>query len=304
MAIKGLTDRGPVIPAIGELRKGGEKSDSRIGRDLTYFRFTSQNADVVKAFLDAYGPEPASVEVYLPYRTVEENFESWREAWVSGGLRHRCDGETCVLWQDDMGKFHTEPRACPGECKPVGRLHCVIPALERFGTVTALTTSVNDIISLTASLQAVSMFRDNLRGIPFILSRRPRKIGTPGAEGKRRRAEKWLLHIEPSPAWFGRGLAAASREALMLTEGEIEEAPPGDPFEPVEVALSSDDYSVRKSNGTYFVTDGDQEFAVFLADNIKKCTCTDYADRYLEDSGYMCTHKKAVSDWAKAQASV
>lgn len=330
MAIKGLTDKGAVIPPIGELRKGAARTDNGIGRDLTYFRFTSQNPEVVEAFSKAYGNEPTSVEVYLPYQTVEQNLECWKEHWVAGGLKHRCDGETCVLWQDDKGKYQDSPKQCPGYCKPVARLHCVVPALERFGTVTALTTSINDIITLNASLQAIYMFRGELRGIPFILSRRPRKIGMPGSNGTRRRVEKALLFIEPSPAWFGMQLAAAQREALMLTEGEIEELSPvetganlepgGDPFEEVEQEAGPETTgasetkseppekirergkrlalinAVQKQNGIYLVTDGKGTFEVSQSKGTIRCTCPNYLQHSQQDPNYMCEHIVAVKE--------
>ena len=53
MPIKGLTDRKslkPRLPSLGKLRKGAEKTANKPGADLAYFRFTSDNPEVVEAF--------------------------------------------------------------------------------------------------------------------------------------------------------------------------------------------------------------------------------------------------------------
>ncbi len=211
--IKGLTDVVlPRFPNLGRLRKGGEKQNGQYGKDLTYFRFTSERDEIVKAFTDAYGPQPAALHVYLPYANLDDNFAAWKEHWVAGGLQHRCDGETCVIWLDKAsGKYQNTPRACPGGCDEVGRLTVILPELLRagyVGYVTLETHSLHDIMDITASLLAVSEARTGnalgLRGIEFILRRKPEQISTPGwgdNKRQRQRVEKWLVSIEPVPTW-------------------------------------------------------------------------------------------------------
>lgn len=204
--IKGITDRGASFPRIGELRKGAEKTGNAPGKDLEYFRFTSDDAGAVKAFEDAYGKEPRTIRCYLPYKDVEANFGTFMEEWLAGGLVRRCDGENIQIERSAKG-YNKEPHACkkeqPGgcKCKQVGRLIVIVPELRRFAYVVALTTSIHDIIELHGNLTAAMEIRGDLRGIPFILSRRPREISMPDKDGKRVRREKWLLSIEPAPAW-------------------------------------------------------------------------------------------------------
>jgi hypothetical protein len=211
------------FPRIGELRKGAPKpNDKQPGRDLgEHFRFTSNDAAVLAAFRAVYGDEPASVRVFLPFRTANENLSAWQEELVAGGLVHRCDGETCVLWLDKKtGKYHHEPKPCPGGCKQVGRLSVVIPELRRLAYVTVLTTSIHDIINLTKHLRAYEGLRGDLRGIPFVLYRTKSKIPTPGTDGKRTRREKWLLAIMPQPQWVDLQLTAQEVAAMpQLTAG-------------------------------------------------------------------------------------
>ena len=230
MPIRGLTDRAAAFPQIGILRKGDKKPERGPGRDLTYFRFTSEHRDVIVAFYGTYGKTPKDVNVFLPYRSAGENWQAWREHWVAGGLIHRCDGETCAVWRKKDGSYSTDPVPCPGQCKPVGRLSVVIPELKRLAFVTVLTTSLHDIMTLTENLAALELLRGDLRGIPLVLRRRPRKVSTPGDNGKRLRREKWLLTLEAAPQWVSLQLAAQQAAAIpQLPSGSYElEAPDDD----------------------------------------------------------------------------
>lgn len=217
MPILGLTDRGAAFPRIATLRKGGPKvSDRQPGQDLKdHFRLDTQDAEVAQAFQRAYGDTPNDIRVMLPYATAAENFDCWQEEWSAGALRHRCDSRTCVRYLHEDGTYHDDPRPCPGGCKPAGRLVIWIPELQRAGVIVVPTTSIWDIIELQSNLDAAQAMRGDLRGIPFILRRAPRKISTPGGQdGKRRRLEKWLLSIEPAPDWVRLQLAATARAAL------------------------------------------------------------------------------------------
>jgi hypothetical protein len=220
MTIKRLQTGQASFPRIGILRKGAPKpaNGNKPGADLEYFRFDPEDgperAEILAQFQEAFGDEPRDIEVFLPYATPAENFEAWQEEWVAGGLMHRCDGETMVIWRDKAGGYNRTPQPCKGGCAPVGRLKVIIPALRRMAYVTVQTTSINDILTLDANLAAAHMLRGDLRGIPFILKRRPREISTPSGNGNRVRREKWLLSIEAKPSWVELQLQAMERAAL------------------------------------------------------------------------------------------
>ncbi|MEW6212519.1 MAG: hypothetical protein AB1631_29605 [Acidobacteriota bacterium] len=226
--IRGLTDKGGRFPVIGELRKGGVKTDSnRPGPDLDHFRFTSKDESLIVGFERAFGREPRVIPVTFAYKTTEENFEAWQEEWVRGGLVHRCDREICVAWRDSKGNIvHADEEnpgiRCPGRCKPVGRLYVVVPALERLATVVVLTTSTHDILRLQQSLQALESIRGDLRGVPFELSRQPREISVPEG-GKRVRRVKNLLHLEVAPHFVAYQLIEMQRAAGALLPADITE---------------------------------------------------------------------------------
>lgn len=236
MPIKHLqTDRAAAFPCIGKLRKGGAKQTNAkgkevMGRDLDHFRFTSDDADAVKAFTTYYGAEPKTIKVFLPYATADENFQAWLEEYRAGGLVRRCDGETCVFHRDAQGRAITAPTPCSKQCacKQVGRLSVIIPELVRLAYVTVETHSVYDIIQLTENLHAAQALRGDLRGIPFILSRRDREISTPTDNGGRARRTKSLLFIEPDPAWVARQLESMRIAALPVI-GDLPALPPPAP---------------------------------------------------------------------------
>lgn len=233
MAIKGLTDKQASFPQIGVLRKGAPKpaNSNKPGEDLDYFRFDCGDADAAELFAETYGQKPVAIRVYVPFPTANENFEAWKEEWTASSLKHRCDGETCVRWLKPDATYSTEPKPCPGGCKQVGRLQVIIPELRRMAFVTVLTTSIHDIMQIHSNLLALESARGDLRGIPLILKRAPRKISTPsGSNGQRARREKWLITIEAAPQWVDLQLKAQEQAALpsaqplALPEWEGEEA--------------------------------------------------------------------------------
>jgi len=217
--IKGLTDREARFPRIGILRKGGPKqADGNMGQDLPYFRFVSGDPEILKKFHDIYGTEPKDINISLPYQTVEENFHCWREERIAGGLVHRCNGERTVMYMDKTTRqYVTDPQKqikCPGNCAPVGRLQVIIPELKRFAFVEVITSSIWDIIAIQESLLSAFQVRHDLRGMPFILKRGPRKISTPRKDGRRVMMEKSLLSIEIGPVWAEKHLSELERLAL------------------------------------------------------------------------------------------
>lgn len=222
MPIKRLVKEESSFPRLGVLRKGSPKSgegrSTRMGKDLDYFRFDTDDMGAMDAFTDAFGNEPREIDVFLPYESTSENFSFWQESWVAGGLKHRCDGETCVRWLTKDGTYSEEPIPCPGDCKEVGRLMVIIPQLQRMAYVTVLTHSINDILELDSNLRAVEAWNGTLQGVPLILHRKEKLVSTPGKDGKRVSRQKWMLSVEAKPEWVTLQIAKMSNNALEITD--------------------------------------------------------------------------------------
>lgn len=239
MPIKGLTDQPMQFVEIGQLRKGAPKKKDRPGEDLTYFRATFLEGEdqAAEMFHGSYGEEPQEINIRLPFNTVKENFDAWQEAYVQGGLIHRCDGEY-VQYEVDPGTgsvlvmngldANNQKVKCDGsaDCKPTGRLKVIVPELCRLAFMTALTTSIWDILNISCQLEAIRHVNEGqLQRVPLVLKRRPKDISTPsGSGGKRARRIMWLLNIEADPKWV-------EKQVLELSTTEIRPLalPPGMP---------------------------------------------------------------------------
>ena len=228
------------FPSLGILRKGAPKTEAnKPGRDLQFFRFSNPSRPELEVlFRELYGEQPAELHVYLPGRTLNDNYSYYMEEWVAGGLQHRCDGETCNIWLGEDKHYHRESKPCPGGCKPVGRLSLILPELWKaghVGYVTMETHSLHDIMNIQAALMATFDSRgDNplgLRGIEFVLRRMPEEISVPGFgqnAGKRQHVEKWLVRLEPAQDWVLLQLASARAQTMMLEPGEVVDAETGE----------------------------------------------------------------------------
>ena len=223
--IIGMTDDNavPQFPRIGKLRKGAPKptSSNAPGKDLSYFRFTSDNPRVEAAFKEAYGGEPQELSVYLPFASIDDCFPTWREHWTTV-LQHRCDGEVCTRWLQDNGQYCEEPVPCPGGCTQVGRLNVILPELLRagyMGLVTLETHSIHDIVNIHKTLLATIQANPDkvLTGVGFWLRRVQQEISTPGKDGKRARRKKWMVVLQPVAAWVLAQIEAT--DILLQIEG-------------------------------------------------------------------------------------
>jgi hypothetical protein len=249
MPIRNMTDgsnrNAGKFDRIGKLRKGGPMRPNPnkpgkfiMGEELTHFRFTTDDPEIMAIFREVYGDKPETIRAILPFATTDECFSTWREAWVAGGLEHRCDGENKLLWRMDNGHMSHDPVPCDlTTCKPVGRLMVVIPELLArgyAGYVTVETHSINDLVNISAGLRGAEiMVRDRtlgLRGVFVIIRRAKAPISTPGQNGKRATREKWLVSVTIDAAWlqaqFQKALDEHMRPAGLLTTGDGQKIDP------------------------------------------------------------------------------
>lgn len=238
MPIKGLTDRGVAFPQIGNIRKGAKKDPSanKPGADLHYFRveFDERETRAIEKFSQLYPDgKPIALTVLLPFDDIERVWNPWREAYVTGALLHRCDGEHInyainpatgeVVIKNGLDangqqvkcNLQNDPDKRK-RCKPTGRLHVILPELERLAYMVMHTTSIHDIGNISDQLAAIKELNGgHIVGIPLILRRRPVEISTPsGTNGQRARREKYLISIEADPEWVSRKVCALKFAAM------------------------------------------------------------------------------------------
>lgn len=249
MGIHGLTGDLARYPRLGKLRKGGPKrshtrADGKeieiVGVDLgEMLRFTSEDPDLEREWLGAFGAlEVDELTVLLPYATVDECWQAWREEYGASALKVRCDGKNHILWLDPTtGDYNDTPKPCPGascQARETGRLDLLVLGFPRLGTVTIETHSLNDIRNLDACIRLMAIQSGDLTQIPLRLCRVSKPISKPVIKdrkrtGERVRSPEWLLHIEPSPAWVRQRLEARRQEVDRLITGTVSMAlPDGD----------------------------------------------------------------------------
>jgi hypothetical protein len=259
MPIKGLTDRGASFPEIGRIRKGAKKTSNRPGEDLQWFRveFDEFEQETAAKFIEIYGDQPRLLRIVLPLPTSikpggeidNPNWDAWREAYLAGGMVHRCDGERVWYHINPMTGEHevrngepeticpcaTSPdgktpigyyvnqkgKETPVHCEYIGRLQVILPELERFAYLTLITQSFYDIINLSQQMNGYIQIHGNLQGIPFIVQRKPAEIPAPiGENGRKVRITKWMLSIETDPDWVKAKLESMRQAAIpQLPEG-------------------------------------------------------------------------------------
>jgi len=253
MPIIGVSTRedvGSRFKSLGKLKKGAPKGEGL--RDLEYFRFDPRDNDaaLLKVFAEAYGEEPTSLEpVYLPHRTMDENFSSWRELYGQNGLcKVRCNGSEWVDWIEGNAHRHglhpcdkpykDTANRCP-ECplKPVGRLEIILPKLwyaGYIGLVTLETHSWNDIATIAGKL----VQWEPLQGRPFVLWREDTRIGVP-IKDRRSAVEKSLIKLELTDERLIEMLESSQKRAALVDRNPVPiDGPEWERYADLEVGLT------------------------------------------------------------------
>lgn len=252
MPIKGLTDRAVAFPQIGSIRKGAAKDPTKNqpGSDLKYFRIDLDESEkeALARLVKKYGDKPNDIAIIMPFDTIDQVWDAWREAYTAGALIHRCDGEYVqyAINPTTGERIVTNGVDANGQrvkcnlkdnqnrsarCKPTGRLNVVIPELERLAYLVVHTTSIHDILNISRQLDAIkSINGGHIAGIPLVLRRRAVKISTPsGDNGKRARREKWLISIEADPSWVSAKIGAMKLAVMPSADLLKIEAPDSGP---------------------------------------------------------------------------
>ena len=194
MAIKDIDDRmrqADGMPLGGRLMKGGPSPEpGEPGIELNYWRFKpgtdseARNDSLEDHFRQHYGNEPMSIPIMLVGESADSAFTYWNEDYEDGTLFTRCDGSLRVKQRGNDGKYargltclKKQGKQC--YCRPVGRLHFRLPAMEASTGLlmryTMYTGSYDDIRKISAFLRTVESLYVSasvpLNLIPMLLRR-------------------------------------------------------------------------------------------------------------------------------------
>lgn len=249
MPVRNLTDRRDVVARsaiLGVVRKGKKVDGDPV--DLDHFRFVGRGPykdELEQIWFENYGDEPRSLDFYLPYSAVEENWSTWREQWGKKlGLMHRCDGEFMVQWIDpETKKYHmdydlVQRKPCPycsGErdrtrkdpgCSLSGKLLMILEPFWQAGHtgyVILFSSSVHDLGKMTGELldietRALKAGRVGvMAGVGCTVSRVLEEVGTSYSykgNSVKTKSKKWMLHVSASVDWSLQQLESQRQLAL------------------------------------------------------------------------------------------
>lgn len=255
MAIHGVTGNTAQLKIGGVLRKGDAKQtvpskkggvETRVGRDLNYFRFTGKGSEshvrrIESVFREVYGNQPTEINCWLFYSQATANLDAWMVLYSNsanskrknGWLKVKCDRVNQQQWWDGKRyrfdpkpcEFDPETGKCSQGCRQAAKLYFWIPELFRAGfadPIQLVTTSLNDIAGIDATLRYWESLTGDIRGVPFVLERAPELINRPGFDKggnsveARGEMESWLINLKPHPGWVQRQLASNYEQQMGL----------------------------------------------------------------------------------------
>jgi len=240
--------RDSALPEIGRIRKGAPKTEQGyVGRSLDYFRFTpheKEDLELTQRFAHVFGNEPKAISGYLAYATVDSAFVAWNEIYTEKGIQRQCDSKSISLLRQGDGSLanYTEfpPNQRPMcaraqnmqcECSSVGRLFLTIPQLKRWGAVTLVTSSKNDIVHIYQVLhhlqETIQNLNVELNQIPMRISRFNKELSV-NKNGQLQKFNVALIRIEPHPDWVGQLYDLLEKPQILSnnTSHQLQSNPP------------------------------------------------------------------------------
>lgn len=261
--------------SIGQLRKGGAKSQGRIGPDLDYFRAVFHKGEEASAqvFQRKFGKQPKEIEITFPFDRPARVWSHGLEAYTGRGIRIMLvDPDTNLvqywfdphemkvvvrnglevatgaplIWDEQTPAYRY--RGNDGSIKTtMPKLYCrlrvMVPALERVVYMEVKTGSWNDRANITRQLNGLFELRGSLKGIPLMLRRRPQVVPTSRPDGQRFREEKSLISIEPTQEWatlLFQEMQSAATPGFTMAVPPIPEKDSDEPQEQEEVVADEE----------------------------------------------------------------
>jgi hypothetical protein len=217
---------------LGKIKKGEEQDElGRMGKNTDYFRLapSSNFSGLLDTFINLYGDRPRSLNIMLPYGTVDQNFDESFEEYAKyskgttrGYLRRKCTGKKIILQLSEQTTEYNHAEvdciAPSCGCKRVARLTFYLTEFLAMGYSLPFlleTRSHNDMANIFSALEQAQAFIEmllpgrSLAGARFILERYEEEILTPAfvkgqkeaIPGKLATRSEWLVGLKPDPQW-------------------------------------------------------------------------------------------------------
>lgn len=262
MAIKNIDDN-VRTRCIGKLRLGIIKPGSNFPMDVDYF--VTKDAPEVEA---VYGKEPKEIEVFFAAPTIDQAVPYFYKWWSGGakdkdgnliGGKIQCSGDGVTadhhMKRDPVTRV-VPKRQCLGEqcpdwnsangnpqCRPQMTIKVWIPRVSLLGYYEIDTKSIMNINNILGVLKPLAERArqmsgvEDLRGIPFSMSRVPVKIDTYDAKGKQIKTTHWPISIRPLEptlfaAQYGKELEHRARSYTLAAVADTAGAITSDVVEP------------------------------------------------------------------------
>lgn len=200
MAIKHL--QGKIgLPVICKIRKGEMVGNKPT--DLPYFRFVSENPEVLVKVHELFGEKPVSFTAFL---FGNDPFTAWMQSWSKSSLLKRCDGENIEL---ELRGDKLEPCSKPCEfpscqCKPNSTLKLMIRKIDPSSLFELSTNSKNDISHIDSVINGIKELALDtgipLDKFPVLFTKEKVAVSVP-MNGKRVRMDKYLIKIKVHPVF-------------------------------------------------------------------------------------------------------
>jgi hypothetical protein len=231
-----LEGRAPRAPIIGHIRLG--TFGGRFPKQSETFIFTSSDRLFLEPLAKAYGgdveeysPQGSGTErwrlisgadaitVLFPFADADANFTQDWEMWGAGGIKRRCDGYDCTLYDVDevTGEISEEEVSClcdheDRECASVTRLRCWMPQTG-LGVWELRTSSKYSVFEINDQMRLLeARFQGAMQRIPIRLAYTPRQIRYfDQKEGKQKKTTKRFISVN---------LGSSYAEAVAALESE------------------------------------------------------------------------------------
>lgn len=249
-------------PLFAKVKKGAEKPERGVGKNLDYFRFEWNDPKAEAVFIRLYGKNVDSIPIVTLGGGVENVFDShYRKYTTNQSLQMMCDGCTIkkAANRDLVGEncicdpVQRDDRAHSGTCAMKGYLYFTIPELclelGYMGQFVMGTGSEIEIRDISTLLQTVFNTVGTLEHQQFILRRVERQFDVDiKGDGKNSNIKQSMVELIPplTSVLKIEGHTPKQLTATPVIQEQTNNAPPALPEPPAQLPEPAPNQSPEK----------------------------------------------------------